>query len=105
MSIILDAQTRVLVQGATSREARTYVAYMRSYGAKVVAAVADGHGGEQIDGVTRFLGIPYAASPTGPRRFAAPEPPESWDGVRECIAFSATPPKPDYPAPFDTILP
>ena len=61
--------------------------------------------GEQIDGVTRFLGIPYAASPTGPRRFAAPEPPESWDGVRDCIAFSATPPKPDYPAPFDTILP
>ncbi len=55
--------------------------------------------------MTRFLGIPYAASPTGPRRFAAPEPPEPWDGVRECIAFSATPPKPDYPAPFDTILP
>ncbi len=61
--------------------------------------------GEQIDGVTRFLGIPYAASPTGSRRFAAPEPPEPWDGVRECIAFSATPPKPEYAAPFDTILP
>ena len=61
--------------------------------------------GEQIDGVIRFLGIPYAANPTGPRRFAAPEPPEPWEGVRECIAFSATPPKPDYPAPFDTILP
>jgi para-nitrobenzyl esterase len=61
--------------------------------------------GEQIDGVTRFLGIPYAASPTGPLRFAAPEPPKPWDGVRECVAFSATPPKPDYPAPFDTILP
>ena len=61
--------------------------------------------GEQIDGVTRFLGIPYAASPTGPLRFAAPEPPEPWDGVRECTAFGATPPKPDYAAPFDTILP
>jgi len=61
-------------------------------------------GGEQIDGVTRFLGIPYAASPTGPRRFAAPEPPEPWDGVRECVAFSATPPKPEYAPPFDTIL-
>jgi para-nitrobenzyl esterase len=60
--------------------------------------------GEQIDGVTRFLGIPYAASPTGPRRFAAPEPPEPWDGVRECVAFSATPPKPEYAPPFDTML-
>ena len=60
--------------------------------------------GEQIDGVTRFLGMPYAASPTGQLRFAAPEPPEPWEGIRECIAFSATPPKPDYAAPFDTIL-
>src|SRR5215831_19424739 len=57
------------------------------------------------DGVTRFLGIPYAASPTGPLRFAAPQPPAAWTGVRECTAFSATPPKPDYAAPFDTLLP
>jgi succinyl-CoA synthetase alpha subunit len=57
MSIILDAQTRVLVQGAMSREARTYVAYMRSYGANVVAAVANGHGGEQIDGVTVYESV------------------------------------------------
>ncbi len=57
MSIILDAQTRVLVQGATSREARTYVAYMRSYGANVVAAVANGHGGQQIDGVNVYESV------------------------------------------------
>jgi para-nitrobenzyl esterase len=57
------------------------------------------------DGVTRFLGIPYAASPTGPLRFAAPQPPASWSGVRECTAFGATPPKPDYVAPFDALLP
>ncbi len=57
MSIILDAQTRVLVQGANSREARTYVAYMRSYGANVVAAVANGHGGEQIDGINVYESV------------------------------------------------
>jgi para-nitrobenzyl esterase len=61
--------------------------------------------GEFVGGVTRFLGIPYAASPTGARRFRAPEPPEKWDGVRECIRFGATPPKPAYTAPFDQILP
>ena len=61
--------------------------------------------GVVTDGVARFLGIPYAASPTGPLRFARPEPPARWDGVRECTAFSATPPKPDYAAPFDTLLP
>ncbi|MGH7714962.1 MAG: succinate--CoA ligase subunit alpha [Vulcanimicrobiaceae bacterium] len=57
MSIILDAQTRVLVQGASSREARTYVAYMRAYGANVVAAVANGRGGEQIDGIPVFESV------------------------------------------------
>jgi para-nitrobenzyl esterase len=61
--------------------------------------------GESVEGVTRFLGLPYAASPTGPLRFMAPEPPESWDGVRECTAFGPTPPKPDYAAPFDVLLP
>jgi para-nitrobenzyl esterase len=61
--------------------------------------------GERTGGVTRFLGIPYAASPTGPRRFQAPVPPEPWEGVRECTAFGPTPPKPDYAAPFDTLLP
>ncbi|HSR82702.1 MAG TPA: carboxylesterase family protein [Streptosporangiaceae bacterium] len=61
--------------------------------------------GESVEGVTRFLGVPYAASPTGPLRFMAPEPPESWDGVRECTAFGPTPPKPDYVAPFDVLLP
>jgi para-nitrobenzyl esterase len=61
--------------------------------------------GEFIDGVHRFLGMPYAASPTGPLRLAAPQPPEPWHGVRECVAFGPTPPKPPYAAPFDTLLP
>ncbi len=61
--------------------------------------------GASAGGVTRFLGIPYAASPTGPLRFQAPEPPTRWDGVRACTEFGPTPPKPDYVAPFDTLLP
>jgi len=60
--------------------------------------------GQVADGVTRFLGIPYAASPVGPRRFQPPAPAQSWDGVRECRAFGPTPPKPDYAAPFDELL-
>jgi para-nitrobenzyl esterase len=60
--------------------------------------------GEVTDGVTRFLGIPYAASPTGKLRFAAPMPPEPWTDVRDATAFGPTPPKPDYPAPFDVML-
>ena len=60
--------------------------------------------GEIVGGVTRFLGIPYAASPTGALRFAAPQPPATWSGVRDCVSFGATPPKPAYTAPFDVLL-
>ena len=60
--------------------------------------------GQVHDGVASFLGIPYAASPTGALRFQAPVPPQPWDGIRDAIAYGPTPPKPDYPAPFDTIF-
>ena len=61
--------------------------------------------GHEDGGVTRFLGIPYAASPTGDLRFRAPVPPPAWDGVLDAHTFSATPPKPDYPPPIDVMLP
>lgn len=61
--------------------------------------------GHASDGVISFLGIPYAASPTGPLRFAAPVPPQPWADTRDCVSFGATPPKPDYAAPLDSLLP
>ena len=61
--------------------------------------------GRLSDGVMSFLGIPYAASPTGELRFAAPLPPKPWTGVRDATAYGPTPPKPAYPAPFDIVLP
>jgi para-nitrobenzyl esterase len=61
--------------------------------------------GQVRDGVASFLGVPYAASPTGPLRFRAPAPPPSWDGIRDAGSLGATPPKPAYAAPFDVLLP
>src|SRR5258708_39405438 len=53
-----------------------------------------------IDGVARFLGIPYAAPPFGANRFRKPEPAAAWTGVREALAFGPTAPQVPVPWPF-----
>ncbi|KAH8553846.1 para-nitrobenzyl esterase [Umbelopsis sp. PMI_123] len=37
--------------------------------------------------VLKFLGVPYAAPPTGARRWQSPHPPDSWEGVRQATSF------------------
>jgi para-nitrobenzyl esterase len=72
--------------------------------AEIVATTGGKVRGVRTDGVTAFLGIPYAAAPTGPALFAAPAPVTGWDGVRDAVELGATPPKPSYPPPYDQIL-
>ncbi|KAB5576664.1 hypothetical protein PHYPO_G00200290 [Pangasianodon hypophthalmus] len=38
--------------------------------------------------VEQYLGVPYAMPPTGERRFQAPEPPNSWSGIRNATQFA-----------------
>lgn len=38
--------------------------------------------GEEDSGIRTFMGVPFAAPPVGDLRFRAPEPPESWSGIR-----------------------
>lgn len=45
--------------------------------------VRGSHDGDTL----RWLGIPYAADPTGDLRFRAPEPHANWEGVRDALAF------------------
>lgn len=54
MSIIIDAQTRVCVQGISGTGGRAHTQSMLEYGTQVVAGVAPGHGGEVISGVPVF---------------------------------------------------
>ena len=45
--------------------------------------------GVEGDGVTTWLGIPFAAPPVGDLRWRAPEPPVAWQGVRLADHFGA----------------
>ncbi|XP_052583841.1 pyrethroid hydrolase Ces2e-like isoform X3 [Peromyscus californicus insignis] len=40
-------------------------------------------------GIHTFLGIPFAKPPVGPLRFAPPEAPEPWSGVRDGTSYPA----------------
>ncbi len=50
--------------------------------------------------VNIFKGIPFAQPPVGDLRWKAPVPPEHWEGIRECVAFSASAMQ-EKPAPFE----
>lgn len=43
------------------------------------------------DGLTVFKGVPFAAPPVGDLRWKAPQPPTSWDGIKETTKFAPAP--------------
>lgn len=60
--------------------------------------------GSQASGISRFLGIPYAAAPIGERRFRAPAAPTAWSGIRDVTRFGATAPQSPYGGPIGELL-
>ncbi|RZU12369.1 para-nitrobenzyl esterase [Kribbella rubisoli] len=49
--------------------------------------------GHSKNGLSVFRGIPFARPPVGVLRFAAPQPAEPWDGVRDAFSFGPPPPQ------------
>lgn len=56
--------------------------------------------GTRNNGVTTFLGIPYAAAPVGRLAFAAPAPVTGWDGPRDATAEGPSCWQSPYPEPI-----
>ena len=66
MSILVDENTRLLVQGITGREGSFHAARCAEYGANLVAGVTPGRGGQSFQGsVPVFNTVEQAVSETG----------------------------------------
>ncbi|XP_043558153.1 neuroligin-1 isoform X8 [Chiloscyllium plagiosum] len=60
---------------------------------------------EILGPVIQYLGVPYAASPTGDRRFQPPEPPSSWSEIRNATHFAPVCPQNIHGMLPDVMLP
>ncbi len=65
MSILVDANTRVVVQGITGRDGSFHTRQMAAYGTNVVSGVTPGKGGQDLDGIPVYDTLEQAASATG----------------------------------------
>lgn len=65
MSILIDENTRLIVQGITGREGTFHTEQMLEYGTKVVAGVTPGKGGQEVLGVPVFNTVKEAVEATG----------------------------------------
>jgi succinyl-CoA synthetase alpha subunit len=78
MAILIDNDTRLVVQGLTGREGRFHALRNRDYGTKVVAGVTPGKGGQEVEGIPVFDTVAAAVTEAGantslifvPARFA-----------------------------------
>jgi succinyl-CoA synthetase alpha subunit len=65
MSIWVNSETKVVVQGLTGKEGRFHAEKCREYGTKIVAGVTPGKAGQDVDGVPVFNTVLDAAQETG----------------------------------------
>lgn len=78
MSILIDKDTRVIVQGITGRDGSFHTQHMLDYGTRIVGGVTPGKGGQTVHGVPVFNTAAEAVAATGaqvsvmyvPARFA-----------------------------------
>ena len=97
MSILVDKNTRLLVQGITGRDGSFHAMRCREYGTDLVAGVTPGKGGTDVEGVPVYDSVQRAVAETGanvalifvPAPFAADAILESADaGVPLIIAIT-----------------
>ncbi len=86
MSVLVDKNTRLLVQGLTGREGSFHAQQMLDYGTKVVGGVTPGKGGTKHLGVPVFNTVAEAAKATGANASVIfVPPPYAADAILEAV--------------------
>jgi succinyl-CoA synthetase alpha subunit len=65
MSILVNRESKIVVQGITGRAGLFHTRQCREYGSKIVAGVTPGKGGTDIDGIPVFDTVEEAVRATG----------------------------------------
>lgn len=87
MSILLDAETRVLVQGITGRDGSFHTEQMLAYDTRIVGGVTPGKGGQTLHGVPIFDTVDGAVRETEATASVVYVPPlAAADAVCEAVA-------------------
>lgn len=87
MSILVNKETRLLVQGITGREGQFHTTQMVEYGTNVVAGVTPGGAGKSVAGVPVYNTVREAVAETGANTAISYVPaPGAPDAVYEAVA-------------------
>jgi succinyl-CoA synthetase alpha subunit len=97
MAILVDTDTKLVVQGLTGSEGSFHGTRNKRYGTQVVAGVTPGKGGQEVEGIPVFDTVADAVAETGanttmvfvPARFAADAIYEAVDaGIRTVVCIA-----------------
>jgi succinyl-CoA synthetase alpha subunit len=114
MAILVDRETRLVVQGLTGSEGSFHGTRNRDYGTNVVAGVTPGKGGQDVSGIPVFDTVADAVAETGanttmvfvPARFAADAIYEAVDaGVKTVVCIAEGLPAHDMLKVYNFIRP
>jgi succinyl-CoA synthetase alpha subunit len=87
MSVLVNKDTRLLVQGITGKEGTFHTRQAVAYGTNVVAGVTPGKGGESVDGIPVFNTVEEAVRETGANASVIfVPPPFAADAIMESAA-------------------
>src|ERR1700689_1710853 len=113
MSIFVDENTKVIVQGLTGGQGRFHGLRNRDYGTKVVGGVTPGKGGSDVDGIPVFNTVKEAVAATGatasfvvvPPKFAAAAIIEAAEGgITFIVCITEGIPAQDEAIPYNRLV-